>query len=298
VRSLEQRDFKAAEGFFRKGVAITPASTMLGRSLRHKLATALYLEGDIRGAVDQFEQVVRSAPADGRDETAAKAHYSLGVLMATAGRGDEAIRHLTAAVAFNPNYLEASQALADAQRRAGRTAAALPIYENIIKLNPRAADARFGYGMGLVRLKRWSEAKAWLLEATRLQPDDPQLKHALARLLAAAPDDTVREGGRALAIVQELLPSDNTTALGETLAMAYAEVGNFADAIGVQRSIIDAANRAGLTFDARRMSATLRLYEKGQPCRTPWGESDAVFSPGPPIAHELAAILPRPSSRP
>ena len=39
VRALEARDFTAAAGFFKQGVDITPGTTPLGRSLRHKLAT-------------------------------------------------------------------------------------------------------------------------------------------------------------------------------------------------------------------------------------------------------------------
>jgi len=293
VRALEQRDFKAAENFFRQGVAITPGDTMLGRSLRHKLGTALVLQGDVRGAVAQFEEVVRFAPADGLEETAAKAHYSLGVLMASAGRGDDAIRHLAAAVKFNPNYLEARQALADALCRAGRPAEALSHYSEVLRLNPRAADARFAYAMALVRLKRYREARDWLEEGTRLHPDDPQLRHALARLLAAAPDDAVRDGSRALSLAQELLATDKTTQLGETLAMAFAENSRFAEAKDVQRGVLEAATKASLPFDARRMAANLRLYERNQPCRTPWQDNDAVFSPGPPVSADLAAVLSR-----
>ena len=37
-------DFKAAEDFFRQGVKLTDGTTMLGRSLRHKLGTALFLQ--------------------------------------------------------------------------------------------------------------------------------------------------------------------------------------------------------------------------------------------------------------
>jgi len=120
VRALEARDYKKAEDFFRKGIPLAPGDTMLGRSLRHKLATALALQGDVRGAFEQFTEVVKLAPQDGPDETAAKAHYSIGVLLASAGRGREAVTHLQAAVKFNPNYLEARQGLGDALGRAGR----------------------------------------------------------------------------------------------------------------------------------------------------------------------------------
>ena len=271
---------------------------MLGRSLRHKLATALVLSGDVRGAVERFEEVVRAAPQDGPDETAAKAHYSLGVLMASAGRGGEAIRHFSSAVKFNPNYLEARQGLADALSRAGRLQAALAEYAEVVRLNPRAADARFGYAMALVRLRRYAEARDWLVEATRLQPNEPQLRHALARLLAAAPDGAVRNGSAgARRSSRPCSRPRRPPRWARRLAMAYAEVGNFSEAAAVQRGVLDAARRAGLTADVSRMQANLRLYERGQACRTPWQSNDAVFSPGPPVDAALAAMLPR-SRRP
>ena len=64
VRALEARDFKAAEEFFRKGVQLAPANTALGRSLRHKLGTALVLQGDVDGAMARFEEVAKLAPAE------------------------------------------------------------------------------------------------------------------------------------------------------------------------------------------------------------------------------------------
>ena len=294
VRALEAHDYKKAEDFFRKGIPLAPGDTMLGRSLRHKLATALVLQGDVRGAFEQFNEVVKLAPQDGPDETAAKAHYSIGVLLASAGRGREAVAHLQAAVKFNPNYLEARQALGDGLSRAGRPEAALPQYAEVVRLNPRAAEARFGYAMALVRLNRYREARDWLAEAIRLLPDDMQLLHALARVLAAAPDAAARDGRRALSIAQQLeaaMGDKKTTQLGETLAMAYAEAGNFAEAVAVQRSVLNATARAGLNPDVRRMTANLQLYERGQACRTPWQANEDVFSPGPPITPALAAVL-------
>jgi len=289
VRALEERNFKAAAEFFKQGVDITPGTTALGRSLRHKLGTALYLGGDARGAVKWFEDTVRLAPESGIDETAAKAHYSLGVLMASSGRGDDAITHLSAAVRFSPNYLEAYQALADALRRRGRVEPSLSRYAEALRISPQSADARFGYGMALVRLGRYRESRDWFAEATRLHPDRPEFPHALARLLAAAPDDQVRDGQRAQALVQELLKISKTTVLGETVAMALAEVGQFDEAVAVQRGVIDAARRAGLEREVRHMTANLQRYERRQPCRVPWSDDDPVHSPGPPVGPNLLA---------
>jgi tetratricopeptide (TPR) repeat protein len=290
VRALEQRDFTAAADFFSQGVMMTSGSTALGRSLRHKLGTAMYLRGDVKGAVKWFRETVKLAPPDGIDESAAKAHYSLGVLMASAGRGNEAIAHLTAAVRFSPTYAEAYQALGDALRRAGRAQQSMERYADAIRVNPKAADARFGYGMALVRLGRYREARDWFTEAAQLHPNNPDIPHALARVLAAAPDDGVRDGARAQALVEQLLVTDKTISLGETLAMAVAERGQFARAVQIQRDVIEANRQAGMTA-ATHLAANLQRYQQGRPCRTPWAADDPVHAPGPPVDPALVAAL-------
>ena len=291
VRALELRDFKAAAEFFKQGVDMTPGTTALGRSLRHKMGTALYLNGDIPGAIKWFEETLRLAPANGFDEPAGKTHYSLGVLMASGGRGAAAIEHLSAAVRFSPNYVEAYIALGDALRRAGRVEASMKPYSEALRVSPKAADARFGYGMALVRLGRYREARDWFADAARQHPDRLDFQHAIARLLSAAPDDSVRDGRQAQTIVDGLLPSMKTLDVGETLAMALAEQGHFADAVSVQRDVLNAARQAGFARDAARMTANLQRYERRLPCREPWSKDDVVHSPGPPID---PALLPAP----
>jgi tetratricopeptide (TPR) repeat protein len=293
VRALEARDFKAAEEAFRKGVQLVPPATALGRSLRHKLGTALVLQGDVAGAMAHFEEVAKLAPAEGLDEASAKANYSLGVVLASSGQTAPAIQRLTAAVKYNPNYTEALMALGDTLRRSGRFDASLKPYADVVRINPRAAEARFAYAMALARLRRYRDAKAWLEEGTRIQPDRPELAHALARLLASAPDDTVRDGARAMTLVQELMKSHKTTVVGETMAMALAELGQFSDAADVQRGVLAAAEQAGVAQDVRRMTANLRLYERRQACRTPWPDDDPAHIPAMFASAEPTAPAPR-----
>ncbi len=286
VRALEARDFKAAEESFRKGVALAPAATALGRSLRHKLGTALILQGDIPGAIARFEEVAKLAPADGLDEASAKANYSLGVVMASSGETAAAIHRLSTAVKYNPNYVEAWMALGDTLRKSGRFDASLKPYSEVVRINPRHAEARFAYAMALVRLRRYKDAKGWLEDSARAQPDRPELAHALARLLAAAPDDAVRDGARAMTLVQDVMKANQTTAVGETMAMALAELGQFSNAVEVQRGVIAAAEQGGPSADVRRMKANLGRYERRQACRTPWPDDDpahipSMFAPAP-----------------
>jgi tetratricopeptide (TPR) repeat protein len=285
VRGLEAKDWKAAAGFFRRGLELTAENTPLRRSLQHKLGTALFMTGDVGRAEQQFEDVVRASPPDAVDESSAKAHYSLGVLKASRGQQPEAIGHLSAAVKYQPNYVEAQLALAEALRGAGRVEASLGPYREAVRINPRASQARLGYAFALARLGRYREARDWLVEATAFAPDRREFPHALARLLVTAPDGKVRDGQRAMALVQQLLKGEKkTTDLGETMAMTLAELGEYPEAVAIQRGVLAAARDAGLRDTVRRMTANLQLYERHQPCRTPWTDD------------EVAGILPGPQS--
>jgi cytochrome c-type biogenesis protein CcmH/NrfG len=63
------------------------------------------------------------------------------------------------------------------------------------------------YARTLVVLKRYREARDRLHEARRAHPGDPELIDLLVRILAAAPDDQLRDGRRAMSLMQELLKS-------------------------------------------------------------------------------------------
>jgi tetratricopeptide (TPR) repeat protein len=132
-----------------------------------------------------------------------------------------------------------------------------------------------------VRLGRFQEARARLERDVKAFPDQLGFPHALARLLAAAPDDRVRDGARAVTLVQNLLTAQRTPALAETMAMALAERGDFDKAIEWQRNAIELARQGGRAATPPRLAENLRLYERRQPCRTPWPDDDPVHSPAP-----------------
>jgi tetratricopeptide (TPR) repeat protein len=268
VRALDAGDFTSAAEYFRRGLALTAAGTPLRRSLGHKLGTALYAAGQEAAAVEQFRDVVRSSPAEGIDEASGKAHYSLGVIMLARGEMDEAIELLQGAVTYQPDYTEARTALAEALRRTGQLRASLPQYEAAIALNPQSAQARWGHALALVRLDRHRDARRALNEAMQVHPERPEFRLLLARLLAASPDAGVRDGARAMTLVQDLLRNQKTVETGETLAMALAETGDFDQARSVQHSVLQAVRRGGNEAEIRRLEAGLRSYERRQPLRS------------------------------
>lgn len=208
-------------------------------SPRHKLGTALFYLGDRRGASEQFQQALKLSPSY------AASHYALGVIHEEAGEYQKAIASFSAALASDPGNLD--------------------------------ARARFGYAAALIRLNRFQEGSARLTEAMDLYPNEPSFARAAARLYAAAPDDRVRNGRRALSIAQGLLNRQpRTIGLAETMAMALAEAGRYSDAVRWQREAIEAAGRAGQRTVVERLTANLNRYQAGRPCRTPWRADESI----------------------
>src|SRR5688572_2610777 len=108
----------------------------------------------------------------------------------------------------------------------------------------------------------------------KVHPDQVEFAHALARLLAAAPDAHVRDGRRAMTLMQELVKVQRGFDFGETMAMTLAELGKFEEAAALQRDVIRDVTQAGENDLARLMTGNLRLYESRRPCRTPWRNNE------------------------
>jgi tetratricopeptide (TPR) repeat protein len=225
--------------------------------------------GDHRGARAEFEQALRASP------DFARAHYSLGVLAASDGRHDEAIRSFTAAIAHQTDYVEARLRLAASLRAMQRPGESLDHYQRVLSGNPADVDARMGEALALIQLRRYTDARERLEAAVKAYPAERTFTHALARLLAAAPDVRVRDGNRAMTLVGQLLKNQRPTPdLGETMAMALAELGRSQEAAGVQRDLIAGGEKAGAQEIVRRLNENLKRYERGEPSRTPFTDDE------------------------
>ena len=261
---LEAGHWQAAADQFRRGLELAPNEP----SLRHRFGTALYQMGDKQGAAQQFEQVLRTTP------DYARAHFSLGVLLNEAGQYADASDHFRAALKSDPKYVEARVQLAGTLARTGHPGEAVVQYTEALDASPTNSDAAFGRAMAFIRLRRYADARDVLVDGERSHPAQPMFAHALARLLAAAPDDHVRDGHAALKLIDELVKGPQSLELAETTAMALAEVGRFKEALEVQREALTAATGSGLQAAEQRIANNLRLYEGGKPCRTPFGDEE------------------------
>ena len=121
--------------------------------------------------------------------------------------------------------------------------------------------------MAYSRKKEWAKAAEDYDKAVEINPDSAVGQNGLAWLLSTAPDDKVRDGKRALEAAKkacELTDHKNGGYL-DTLAAAYAEVGQFDKAVEWQEKALKAGDIPIKDLDAARQR--LELYKAKKPYR-------------------------------
>jgi tetratricopeptide (TPR) repeat protein len=268
----EGRVTEAIENF-RQMVVLDPKDP---RALMY-LGIALARAGDRDGAAQQFSKALQIAPQH------AGVHYNFGALLTELGEEEEALKHFQAAVGANPQLTKARFQLANLLMRRGRYREAALEYDAVVRMEPRDGFARLMKAMALVRSREYSQARNELEMGRLALPHDTDLATALARLLAASPDSSIRDGRRALTMIQKVVSDERSLDLeqGQTLAMALAAAGEFQKAAQLQSTMITQLERDRRPDLARLLRANLALYQNGKRCLTPWRDDDPIFSPVP-----------------
>jgi tetratricopeptide (TPR) repeat protein len=231
----------------------------------YNLGMALGQMGKIEEAIAQYEQALRIKP------DFAEAQYNLGVALARLGRLPEAVGHWEQALRIKPDFAEAHNNLGNALTPSSRIPEAIEHLERALRLKPDYAEAQYNLGVALARLGRLPEAVGHWEQALRLKPDYAEAENNLAWLLATlAPAD----GGdpvRAVTLAEWAceLTNNRVAAYLDTLAVAYAAVGRFNDAIATAQKAIGLARSAGQTQVVSEIETRLELYRAGRAYRAP-----------------------------
>lgn len=247
---------EAAEAF-RTALAAEPESA----GARVNLASALVQLGAAEEALGLLREAVE------REPESSAARYNLGVLLAAQGDDAGAIEHLTVAARLDQRDYQAALALGAALRRTGQLQAALALYDRALGLHPEEEEPRLRQAGVLVDLGRYRQAFLVLEAGHEMLPEAGRLAAAFARLLAACPDASLRDGDRALGLSQAVFQARPSFPHAENVALAYAELGDCAQAAEWQRRALTAAEGSPR---AAALREALARYEAGPPCRPPY----------------------------
>ncbi len=189
------------------------------------------------------------------------------ITLSRQGDVEAAIAKFRQAVEASPDDFRIRFQLASALVSQGRIEEAGPVFAEVVARDPTNSAARRGEITALLFAGRYVDARIRLEEGLTALPRDGQLAHTLARLCATAPLDKVRHGELALRLALTVYEIKKSYDTGETVAMAYAETGQYAKAVEFQRGLIAQAVREGGTARLEKLRQRLLTYQRVQPWR-------------------------------
>jgi tetratricopeptide (TPR) repeat protein len=131
---------------------------------------------DITGAIQQFRAAVKADPKE------PGVHFGLGYLLLKQKEFTEAASEFQAELANNPNYLQAMLYLGDTQMQLNHPEAALPLLEDVLRIDAGQELAHLDLGILYVDAGRREDALRELNTAAKLAPEDVNVHWRLARL--------------------------------------------------------------------------------------------------------------------
>jgi protein O-mannosyl-transferase len=216
------------------------------------------------------EAILHSEKAVAVRPTDPDAQVSLANLLFQKGRIDEAITHYQKAITVRPDDFFARYGLGYALLEKGELDGAIQACRSALMLRPLDADCHTTLAIALEERGNPVEAIHHYNKALELAPKSVPTLTNLAWLLATSHDASLRNGLKAVELAKQadrLAGSTNTLVL-RTLAAAYAENGEFANAIKTARSAMQLARMHGEDSLITDLDQQIALYELGMPYRT------------------------------
>jgi tetratricopeptide (TPR) repeat protein len=145
----------------------------------------LYREGRIAEAITMFQQGLAEAEKAGNEsaETMSDLYAKLGTVAAASGNFQLASVNYQAALKIAPHLTNCWCSFGDLHLRCGQHQAAIELYLQTLRLNPRHWAARANMVQALMAAKQYLVAKAILNELKEERPQDARIHHLLGKVL-------------------------------------------------------------------------------------------------------------------
>ena len=221
-------------------------------------------KGEFDKAIADYSQAIQLNPKD------EYAFCNRGKAHCDKAEYDAALADLNQAVLIDPSDTQAFFNRGDVYQQQGQLDKAIADFSQVIGIDPegpKAADAYCNRALSYEAKGDYQNAIADCNQAIRLNPGHKYAYTALAWILATSPQAHFRDGKRAVEAATkacEMTDWKNPDAL-DTLAAAYAEVGDFASAVKWEREYL--ASPSLSSTDASQGKSRLALFEAHKPYR-------------------------------
>lgn len=203
------------------------------------------------------------------DPKSADANRNLGIARINQGKRAEAIRLFSEAVRIEPDSSDNRFNLGLAFLEDNQPGRAAAQFAQCLRADPNETRSHYRLGVALSQQHQVKDAIFHFHEALRLTPEFPDAMNELARLLACASEDELRDGAGAVKLAEKACAMTNNQQANmlTTLAAAYAEVGRFPEAIVAAQRARDLAASNGQGALAAKAGELLALCQSGHPLR-------------------------------
>ena len=221
-----------------------------------------YLKGDFKEAIEDYTQAVELLPKDSRPLT------QRGYAYAGAQQLDKALADFEAALKMSPKDPPALLGRAELRRGQKQWKEALADYEVLLSVEPGDFRALLGTASALYASGELEKAVGAYGQLTQRFPNEAQPFNDYAWLLATGVKDEVRNGQRAVELASQACQMTEYKNAGylDTLAAAYAEKGEFSNAVKWQEEAIKAADKEPEEVQAD-IKSRVELYKQNKPYR-------------------------------
>jgi tetratricopeptide (TPR) repeat protein len=231
-------------------------STYVERASRKEAA------GDFIGAIADYGAAIALEPKS------VTAHFNRGLLYSALGRSKEAILDFDAVIQQTSRDVDAYLGRGNAQAEMGHVKEALSDYDNAIRYALNTVDGNVIEAKAYFEKSDYSKAAARFAQGRQRSPRDPYVLNASAWFKATCPEGSYRNGKEAVeesAKACELSKWKNGDQI-DTLAAAWAEVGDFNQAIKYQMQAL-ATKPPAAPDSLKQMQKHLRSYQARKPFR-------------------------------
>lgn len=241
-----------------QAIAAAPALATLYQQ-RAKIEKWIGQPGESIADLDQAIKLSKSPAAD--------MYADRGQAYQSKGDYASAARDLKTAVKLNPRDTESMLALASAFQEQKDYAHAVTASTRLLERDSANADAHVSRADAYWSLGQYQAALDDYRAAVRLDPKNAVAANGLSWFLCTCPAATMRDGKRALVLASRACELSQWGQFGyvDTLAAAYAELGNFPEAVAWQQHAIDLAGPDSAL--KTQLQQRLELYRKRLPYR-------------------------------
>lgn len=247
--------------YYSKAISKFPLDGTTQANFGYALLQKGEYEEAIKQAIKHLTESLRLEPNN------AEAHYSLANAFAVLNKVESAKSHYTAAININPYHIKARGKLANILFYQLNFEEAIPHYLEIIRVSPDNAEIYKKLGLAYFHSNKIEESIKYYREALRINPDMLEVAGSLAWILATTNDAKLRNGAEAVKLAAAVCSRTDSKAsyAFDTLAAAYAEAGDFDNAIKNAQKALDLVRQKGRNDLAKEIEERLILYKNKQP---------------------------------